>query len=62
MTPSGIEPATVRFVAQHFNHCANAVPYYYTIKNRILMSLFDQNWDPRSEHDYYKFICGIWVY
>ena len=21
MTPSGIEPATVRFVAQHLNHC-----------------------------------------
>ena len=26
MTPSGIEPATFRFVAQHLNHCANAVP------------------------------------
>ena len=26
MTPSGIEPATVRFVAQHLNHCATAVP------------------------------------
>ena len=26
MTPSGIEPATFRFVAQHFNHCASAVP------------------------------------
>ena len=22
MTPSGIEPATCRFVAQHLNHCA----------------------------------------
>jgi len=21
MTPSGIEPATFRFVAQHLNHC-----------------------------------------
>ena len=37
-TPSGIEPATFRFVAQHLNHCATAVPavnnnnnnnYYY---------------------------------
>ena len=27
MTPSGIEPATFRFVAQHLNHCATAVPY-----------------------------------
>ena len=26
VTPSGIEPATFRFVAQHLNHCATAVP------------------------------------
>jgi hypothetical protein len=26
MTPSGIEPATFRFVAQQLNHCATAVP------------------------------------
>ena len=26
MTPSVIEPATFRFVAQHLNHCATAVP------------------------------------
>ena len=26
MTPSGIEPATFRFVAQHLNHCATTVP------------------------------------
>ena len=26
MTPAGIEPATSRFVAQHLNHCATAVP------------------------------------
>jgi len=25
-TPAGIKPATFRFVAQHLNHCANAVP------------------------------------
>ena len=29
MTPAGIEPATFRFVAQHLNHCATAVPYIY---------------------------------
>ena len=28
MTPAGIEPATFRFVAQHLNHCATAVPEY----------------------------------
>jgi len=26
MTPAGIELATFRFVAQHLNHCATAVP------------------------------------
>ena len=26
MTPSGIQPATFQFVAQHLNHCATAVP------------------------------------
>ena len=30
MTPSGIEPATFRFVAQHLNHCATAVPILYS--------------------------------
>jgi len=27
LTPAGIEPATFRFVAQHFNHCATVVPH-----------------------------------
>ena len=27
MIPAGIEPATFRFVAQHLNHCATAVPH-----------------------------------
>ena len=26
LTPAGIEPAVFRFVAQHLNHCATAVP------------------------------------
>ena len=29
MTPAGIEPATFRFVTQHLNHCATAVPFGY---------------------------------
>jgi len=28
MTPSGIEPATFRFVTQHLNHCATAVSLF----------------------------------
>jgi len=28
LTPAGIEPATFRFVAQHLNYCATAVPLY----------------------------------
>jgi len=31
MTPAGIEPATLRFVAQHLNHCATAVVIYVCV-------------------------------
>ena len=27
LIPAGIEPAAFRFVAQHLNHCATAVPH-----------------------------------
>jgi len=27
LTLAGIEPVTLRFIAQHLNHCATAVPY-----------------------------------
>ena len=30
---SGIEPATFRFVAQHLNHCATAVPSVISTEN-----------------------------
>jgi len=36
MTPSGIEPLTFRFVAQHFNHCATAVPKVGVMLNQTV--------------------------
>jgi hypothetical protein len=32
MTPSGIEPATFRFVAQYLNHRATAITNHLTLK------------------------------
>ena len=33
LTPAVIEPATFRFVAQHLNHCATAVPERVQVGN-----------------------------
>ena len=35
MTLPGIEPATFRFVAQHLNHCATAVPLLTVVLGEI---------------------------
>ena len=35
MTPSGIEPANFRFVAQRLNHCTTAVPFNFIIQRFI---------------------------
>jgi len=35
MTPSGIEQATFRFVAQRLNHCATAVPKVTIVPNQL---------------------------
>ena len=43
MTPAGIEPATFRFVAQHLNHCATAVPPQKIIYSRISRDSEEKN-------------------
>ena len=45
MTPSGIEPATFRFVAQHLNHCVTPAPtwdmsIYIFLFNRTTLQVF----------------------
>jgi len=35
MTPAGIEPGTFRFVPQHLNHCATAVPTFMIVSRWI---------------------------
>ena len=47
MTLSGIEPATFRFVAQHLNHCATAVPK----KNDNGQEICHQNCGPPKNDD-----------
>jgi len=39
MIPSGIEPATYRFVAQHLNHCATATPLIFVILRIFMMTI-----------------------
>jgi len=47
LTPTGIEPATFRFVAQHLNHCATTVAIYfmYSVKSRAQLL-----WDRYTIH------------
>jgi len=49
MTPSGIEPATFRFVAQHLNHCATAVPTW-----RIIIIIANMNMESIKRIGIYK--------
>ena len=38
LTPAGIEPATFRFVVQHVNHCATAVPEYLWYVGEMILT------------------------
>ena len=42
MTPPGIETATFRFVAQHLNHCATAVPTFLCTGNLFVFELLER--------------------
>jgi len=44
MTPAGIEPATVRFVAQHLNHC-DALGSCIKNNNTIYITIYIYLWD-----------------
>ena len=49
MTPRGIEPATFRFVAQHLNHCATAVPHV-RYKNSLSIYMLCIGWSKLYTH------------
>ena len=46
MTPSGIQPVTFRFVAQHLNHCATAVPILFDDEGRNLIPMTPAGIEP----------------
>jgi hypothetical protein len=52
MTPSGIEPATFRFVAQYLNHCA-------TISGPQLISIHVEQPDD-GQHQWPKHVVAIY--
>jgi len=58
LTPAGIEPATFRFVAQHLNHCATAVPH--KVQGTFRNSRF--NSDNHDSINYYSLVrlCNSW--
>jgi len=46
LTPAGIEPATLRFVVQHTNHCATA----YTVSTQIYIYIYQYNDTIYTDH------------
>ena len=65
MTTAGIEPATFRFVAQHLNHCATAVPLVdITYVPCLFVDLkpfycWDCGFDSRWGHGFSCFLCTL---
>ena len=61
LTPAGIEPATYRFVAQHLNHCATAVPRFFIVVSEIRnnSTCFGQFFRPSSGIFHFTHSNGI---
>jgi len=54
LTLAGIEPATFRFVAQHLNHCATAVP---NVRYQCLCNPYDMTVKVKEAHLKYHRPC-----
>jgi len=55
MTPSGIKPATFRFVAQHLNHCATATT---NLRSVILQNSEDLIYTVAEAWNYSSVVVG----
>ena len=60
LTPAGIEPATFRFVAQHLNHCATAVPNLLEVLVVFLATCFGSQTHPSSGSSSGWFVCTMY--
>ena len=60
MTLAGIEPATFRFVAQHLNHCATAVPNFIQGVSKIFGQILRVSSSQHSkEHGRFNWPLGL---
>ena len=63
MTPTRIEPATFRFIAQHLNHCATAMLFLWLMRKVSSQGppCFRgvQNSGSCAEFRQYMFVCGF---